>query len=792
MKPVYVITSVQRGAGTNDFVSEGLALLSRNRYKNVVISSDYLGPTWFLEDPAAKTELVDGLKKGKSLSYHDMEGSLMPSSHTYLDPKWVLSENACCLLTDFKFVKHVPVLTILNAFEDAANNTVKSAAAVASASGVGQGEDGGIEFDRLRDMIGVGAIDITLMRENGASLQELVVGRFRRCVALLCYTLIETLLWKSKIINTNCTSIPASVRYDELAASVKKRCDTFLRGEGEQTIDDSGKYAIPSITTFMALAASGQLAPSNFPKIVGSFYEVVLGRSIMMRLNAVVAGEYFHLINTVERTAPPSSHHRLERLVEGEVSMKDKWAATKHELRWVELERERRRNKRTRQQAAMEMSMPSRAVIIRSLLNIETGTLETDALRFLYDELLYEKFESIPSGAVKRLFTGRKILHENFKVSFNPLFSFYSLWNWMFIATGALFNSSPNPMTKNILVNVLAKDMHALLLCNICQTGCVHKANETCRAYEDIKAGKSSLLMNLEDAYYTLNERNLDRDTGVGGDEAMSKAVDAVLSTGRDIVEADREIETMDKMALRSYSVRAVHASNGFASLGLFSLFYSVQTDELADSDLELIHLLNRWTVSSNVLYKTTRGFMIDDKEGDQQQDKGRRDFTERERSVIAFIGVWALRNAVRARRNVQDIEYSKPGAPMPLPYLIPRLNLGEISELSFVKDFRGQFVKTIGKFKDEISCANTSTRIAVAANPEKNYYKFGKTVDSTRAVEPLGQYKLSDKLKAGQFNSGGKKKTSSSNPSTVHGELKAFNKTHANLALSPLTRFDL
>lgn len=788
MKPVYVITNARRGTGTSDFVSEGLALLSHSRYKNVVMSSDYLGPTWFSEGPAAKVEIVDGLKKGKALSYCDMERSSMPSSNTYLNPRWVLSENACYMLTNFKFIKHAPLLTILNAFEDAINNTVKSAAAAASAIGVGK-KDGGIELGRLRGTTGVGVIDATLMRENGASLQELVVGRFRRCVALFCYTLIETLLWKSKIINvnpTNFTSIPFSVGYGELAVSIKKRCDEFIRGEGEQTIDDSGEYAIPSITTFVALAASGQLAPPNFPKIVGSFYEVVLGRSIMTRLNAVVAGEYIHLINTVERMAPLSSHHRLERLVEGEVPATGKSAITEHELRWVELEKERRRNKRTSQQAAMEMSVPSRAVIIRPLLNRDKDILETGALQSLYEELLHERFENDPSEAVKRLFTGRKILHENFKVSFNPFFSFYTLWNWMFIATGALFNTSPNPITKNILVNVLAKDMHALLLCNICHTGFVYKVNETCRAYEQTKAGKSSLLMSLEDAYYTLNKKNLGRDNKMGRDEAMSKAVNAILSTGRDIVEADREIEAMDVMTLRSYSARAINASNGFAVLGLFSLFYSVNTDNLANSDLEVIDLLNRWTVSSNIFYNTAKRFTIEDKEGGQ--DSGRRNLT----NIIAFIGVWALRNAVRARRNVQDIEYSKPGAPMPLSSVMPQLSPGALSELRFIKDFGGEFVRTIGKFIHEIGCANTSKRINVSANPEKNYHKFGKMLDSTRAVEPLGQYKLNDKLKTGYLSPGGKKNISSSflKPSLGEvtftlDELKSVNKEkHANLTL--------
>lgn len=781
----------------SDFVSEGLVLLSRNRYKNVVVSTDYLGPTWFTEGQAAKADIIEGLKKGRTLSYRDMDMASMPSTHTYLDPEWVLSENACYTLTDFNFMKHFPVLTILNAFEDAANNTVKSAAATASTAGVGEGEDGGIQLDR--NTIGVGAIDATLMRENGASLQELVVGRFRRCVALLCYTLIETLLRKSKVINaslTNFTSIP--VRYDELAASIKKRCDAFIIGEGEQTIDDSGEYAIPSITTFLALVASRQLAPPNFPKIVGTFYEAVLGRSIMMRLNAAVADEYLHLVKTVERTAPPSSRHRLERLVEGDVPKIWKLAATEHELRWVELERERRRNKRTSQQAVMEMSMPSRALTIRSLLNRDKGKLETNALQSLYEELLYEDFERNKSRAVERLFTGRKILHENFKVSFNPFFSFYTLWNWMFLATGALFNFTPNPITKNILVNILAKDMHALLLCSICQTGFVYKVNEICRVYEQIKAGKSSLLMNFEDVYYTLNKRNLSRIKGEGRDEAMSRTVDAILSTGRDIVEADREIEAMDMMALRNYSARAVYASNGFATLGLFSLFYSIKTDNLADSDLELIHLLNRWTVSSNVLYKTTRGLMMKEKEGGQQQGRGRRNLTEKERSVIAFIGVWALRNSVRARRNVLEIEYSKPRAPMPLLSVMPGLTLGMLSELSFVKDFTGEFVSTMGNFIYEISCANTSKKIDEGVNPEKNYYKFGKMIDSTRPVEPLGQYKLSDKLKAGHLSSGGKKITSfSSNPTRVFGkvdltldEIKTFNKGMYDLF--PLTRFDL
>ncbi len=47
------------------------------------------------------------------------------------------------MLTNLNFIKHFPVLTIINAFEDVANNAIKSAAEAASTVGE---EEGGIEL----------------------------------------------------------------------------------------------------------------------------------------------------------------------------------------------------------------------------------------------------------------------------------------------------------------------------------------------------------------------------------------------------------------------------------------------------------------------------------------------------------------------------------------------------------------------------------------------------------------------------------------------------------------------
>lgn len=432
-RPVYVLSGVKQGS-KGGYMSEGLLELDvllggspPSRGREFVVSSDVVGPTWF-SSASSVPLLSTSLEKGKGGEVGALRAhlsSLDPRSKA-LHPQWILSELGGGLLTDFKSVREVPVLTILNAFEMAMRGVVYAAADLRSDSNTTGGR-------RL--------VDVSTKGSN----QELVVGRLRRCTTLMCYTLIEALLWKEKMAITTrerLDSVPGDqLDYTGLAREIKKACDAFINGD-ELTATDDRRYALISPTTFVSMVASGVLSAP--PIIKGAFYEAILGERFMIRLSRFVAAEYSGLLRRAETIKMPKGC----LTVEGVSSTK----LTENEAKWVEMEKIRRWKQ------SSTTSKTTKGVSVRGYLNENRDGMETGPVDSLYSRV--EAIGGDPKRAVETIFnSNRQVLHANFDVSHNPYF--YSLWNWLFLATGAFCGTLPNPTTRNILVNVLIKDMHA-------------------------------------------------------------------------------------------------------------------------------------------------------------------------------------------------------------------------------------------------------------------------------------------------------------------------------------------
>ena len=783
-KPIYLLSGDYGSRNpSNGYVSEGLISLPVYLAPNstVVCSSDVLGPSWFTSGKAAKVSLRDGENLKKKLSSVVIRSPLI-DDNAVLSPRWVLSEHACKTLTDFRYIRQGPVLTILNAFELVMRSVIVSANELSA-----QGS--------IRNKI-----DATLMAENQASKQELVVGRVRRCVALMCYTLIETLLWKDRMTSKGFDSIPVDVNYRELAYMIKQKCDAFLRGD-EVTVASDGLHVLPSVTTFVALVASGAFFGKSLllPRMVGAFYEAILGVETMSRLGRVVSAEYKNLLKAVEdasRKGHSLPKHRLEKMVEEEEEEVGRRDPIKDadEMRWVRLEIHRRNRIRCTGMKTMERMAP-KGVDFLPTLNANRDGLDTSALDDLYSALEAEGFSSRPTEAVERVFFGgRQVSHANFDVCYNPYFSFYILWNWMFLATGALFNTPSNPITRDLLINVIVKDMHAILLCPRCYEGFVVKNEETCRLAQQ----SSRLSTDLRDIMYVFTGRE---EGSEEEENALFKKIFLLDIDGLSLAESEEMINSMTGSEKKKYAFRAITASKGFAAIGLYSLLYSVKLQDLAESDIEVVQLLNRWVLNGSILYT------IDFKGNNSSSSSSATPtaLTGGDRATIAFIGLWSLRNAVRLHRDVNDptnyVASSLPSPPMTLSSALlqtSRFKNNTFLNLPYVTNFKEEFMNTVEKFKEEISCAKRGkTREADA-----EYYKFGRRLTRTRAVEPLGSYKLSDMLKDQPSSGGNDSNRSSScnnkkNPSRKDAlpleTIKCFSKkTFSDLEVFPLTPYDI
>ncbi|KAK3887313.1 hypothetical protein Pcinc_008577 [Petrolisthes cinctipes] len=297
-KTIYVLSGLNRGE--SGYVSEGLAelqlLLDEGEEVDVLVSSSVLGPTWFSTPRSAHMiRLEEGLRKARPLSSANAAAATASrvESSAHLDPKWLLSERGCSILTEFRYIWQAPFLTILNGFELTMRSILLSASS-----------RGRHNFDSV------------VMAKNQVSKQELVVGRMRRCAALMCYSLIETLLWKSKMSESDTIeSIPSKdeVDYHALATAIKQRCDEFVRGE-EATEDNRGCYAVSSLTTFMYMVAKGIFSSSySMPRIKGTFYESILGVSrVMVHLRTIMSAEYYNLLQIVQEAGTSPRTHRGE------------------------------------------------------------------------------------------------------------------------------------------------------------------------------------------------------------------------------------------------------------------------------------------------------------------------------------------------------------------------------------------------------------------------------------------------------------------------------------------------
>ncbi|KAK3884977.1 hypothetical protein Pcinc_010820 [Petrolisthes cinctipes] len=312
----------------------------------------------------------------------------------------------------------------------------------------------------------------------------------------------------------------------------------------------------------------------------------------------------------------------------------------------------------------MEKAVPL-GVSLRPTLKCNIGELDTRVLSSLYRELQAEGFVESPDEAVKR-------------------------------ETGALFNSPSNPVTRDILVNVITKDMHALLVCPRCYEGFVTKHKDTCKLVEYTKQGLARLRMDLQDVMYAFTLK----DSEETDENELFKSVLLYNNAGLNISQTDEIINKMFTSAKKAYAIRAISALRGFAAIGIYSLLSSVKLDNLPASDIQGVDLLNRWSLSEDVLYAISFG----------GGGGGPSTVKDRDMATTAFIGLWALRNAVRLRRDVHDrtnyTDSSLPSSPMTLSSALlqtSRFNNERFLNLPYVTNFKQEFVNVVEKFKEDL-----------------------------------------------------------------------------------------
>lgn len=686
-------------ATTREYVSEGLyatarVLNSDQDYAPTVLSSDIFGPTWFTEDqqpfntgistgrgPATKGNFNRAVTQGDILSLDEMTSRV-------IDPSWRLTERAAEELTDFGFLKQAPILNLLNGFEYMMDNVFRSAAGLVASS-----------CDLQKEKRSSWSVDDIMALKNKSSIVDVAVARARRVVALFSYTLIDILKWKKAISERvqflkrpSFSSMPLHAPYDHLIQLITERGTKFIEGLTEEGEDVCVDTSVPSVTEILA-AAVASAKDGFFPRVSGTFYESILGYTIMSMLSVLISAEYDTLISKTTR-AGKTVHGHLEKYVLDSTIEIPSENVTEREKKWIRAERKRRDGLEDWEREAEEAF--KRNEYLGAVIDLEpTANNDDVAIKAMHREVgrIMKKYSIInPVAAVAKVCSTsiRQPFFSNFSVmrvrpgDSAARFSMYVMWNTLFLATGGLTSSkaATNSVRSRLLLNFFLKDLHALFKCTRCEYGFMIKIIDTFSMWEKEKSnvgeGEKELREVLDAALQSLTTTTMTPTASLQNNTMntvgqLIHSILAYMNPGDKLhvtalaVTGNTRIRNQDNIVRKLYIsdrrkyidqvLKYVTVSRGFAALAFYLLYSSAATapqlskNVASELDRAVIRLLARWGSLKIPTHNLWR--------------EGKDDETSS--PLLAFAGIWALRNAVRARRSVDDPLGFVPGRPLTL-----------------------------------------------------------------------------------------------------------------------------
>lgn len=696
-----LVAESKKDVGQRSYVSEGIYAVADalNDDQNTVprvVSTDILGPTWFEKEeqefspgimtgpgPVTREGYEAGVAAGAIMSLEAMQSRV-------IDPSWRLTEKAAEVMTDFGFLKQAPILNLLNGFEYMMDNTFRAAAEFVRDAELP-------EKHRPSWLVDVGF----LLKEDQVSIGDVAVARARRIVAIFCYTLIDILKWKRamtrRVADLNYKpfpSMPYGAPYSSLIAKISDRGKRFVEGtleeEGVTSTPLGKRYVVPSVTTVLAsVIAAGGFSP----RIRGSFYEAILGYEIMTELSCLISAEYGALLSRITGQGGPLHGHLEMYVLDPDMEIPSH-QVSENEKVWITKERERR-SKLDEWQIRAENALKSHeylgaAIDMEPFLNKDQTTMNETAVKALHREVRHNPEEE----SVLRV-CSRQPFFSNFSVMrVRPVdssvnLSMHVMWNTLFLATGGLTRATASEngfcVRSRLLLHFFLKDLHALFNCSRCEYGYLVKILDTFSLWENEKMnegeGQNELIRVLSAALSTLTGQKTTTTTTVGNlvfqildypsnNKSLinnNNTAALTLSGKMRLTKEDREMKELFTTNQTAYALEArkyIGASKGFAALAFYCLYASAASsprlvEKMSSSSLGLdeavISLLSRWG---------NEKFPILPKKGEEASSS----------PLLAFAGVWALRNAVRARRNVHDATNSSfiPGHPLTLLEALP------------------------------------------------------------------------------------------------------------------------
>nr|BDV50173.1 MAG: wsv327-like protein [Chiromantes dehaani nimavirus] len=691
-----VAESRRDDAATREYVSEGLYVTARvlnsdqDNTTPRVLSSDILGPTenqqqFMGREPATKKNFDRAVTKGDILSLDEMTSKVS-------DPSWRLTERAAKELTNFELLKQVPILNLLNGFEYMMDNVFRSAIDLVSDP----------QNKRPTWLVDAGM----LLKNESSTAVDVAVGRARRLMALFSYTLIDILEWKKAMSQwiqyrglSPFPSMPPHAPYDHLIQLITECGKKFIEGVIEEDICAN--------TLILSLATSAA-NDGFFPRISGTFYESILGYKIMSMLSILISAEYGTLVSRVA--------------VYGHLVLDPE----------IEIPSEEERHE-----------------YLGATIDLESNEIKTLLHREVGREYVRQPFFS--NFSVIRVRPGDSAAR----------FSMYVMWNTLFLATGGLtsFITETNSVRSHLLLNFFLKDLHALFNCTRCEYGFIVKTLDTFSMWEKEKSnvgeGDKELRKVLAAALQSLTTTTVGpqniRTVGqlihdilayVNPGDELNTAILAVSGKMR-IQKLDNDVRELYTSDRREYVVQGskyVAVSKGFAALAFYLLYSSAATaprfppPESAASELDraVTLLLARWGSLRFPTHNLWRGGIND----------------EISSPLLAFAGIWALRNAVRARRDVDDPSNTTfvPGRPLTiLESLSSVKNLTAILNNNYVLSENIDSQKLVWKAIEELE---TESEVWGASGLNVNVRRDIMNFSSSELVKEPGLVPVISKVK--------------------------------------------
>nr|BDT63530.1 MAG: wsv327-like protein [Pasiphaea japonica whispovirus] len=677
-----LVAETKNDISPREYVSEGIYATVQASGNGVpmVISSDILGPTWFPSispklngnqnykinnSTATPTKVEAAILSGDILSLDEMRTKI-------IHPSWKLSNFAAKLMCDFTFLKQTPVLNLLNAFEYIMDNVFKAAANLVSS--------------KTNQVDPVWLVDAEILIKNkgrGATVADVAIGRTRRVVSLfLGYTLTDILRWK-KVVSARSVekkmaqfeSMPSHIPYDKIIKLLQKRIKKFNEGYLENNFTTHGyspaeNFIIPSVLTVLANLISS-VREGMYPKIVGTFYEAILGYDVMSLFAPVISAEYVALLMRMRGAPTPPNTVQLDKYVNNPCLNVPIGTVTESDKQWIQKERNVVKSN-------AELAFRNHDFLSKGIVGIIGPRRSNVALRALEKETHINTAQEFENYIIRN----RQVMFSNFSLmriggEDASRLAMYAFWNVLFLSTGGLTHSSnSNGVKCRLLAQVYLKDLHALFSCPRCETGFLVKSLDTFSILDAEKVnrgeGEKQLVENLQMCVLALDP-NATPQTKVGHLIVQVFTLPTPFNVSKDGYgklglsgkirqqKQDKEVRKLYKLNKQQYSFEAakfIKVSKGFASLAFYLLYASVATSETTWSNRDEIDpsvylLISRW---GDVRFPTTNLW------GNDNNDKTSSPF-------LAFAAFWALRNSVRARRQVNDPTNTNfiPGRPLPL-----------------------------------------------------------------------------------------------------------------------------